>query len=99
MIMSSSSGSSSSSGNSSSSSSSGDSFPQMIGAAISGTPSALGRHQHLMSIYSTSNLSDNAVLERHHQFLRNDEDDAQSNTKEDWGLRMARKYYSKLFKE
>ena len=83
-----------------SSSSRHNTFPEMIGAAISGAPSALGQHQHLMSIYSSSSsLSDNAVLEKYHQFLRNDEDDAQSNNKDDWGLRMARKYYSKLFKE
>ena len=90
----------SSSSSSSSSSNRYSTFHDMIGAAISGTPSALGQHQHLMSIYSSSSsLSDTAVLERHHQFLRNDEDDAKSNNKDDWGLRMARKYYSKLFKE
>jgi hypothetical protein len=78
---------------------------------ISGTASALDRHHQLMKIYndgvatissstgSTIVLSDRLVLERHHQFVRDDDADLKNCRAEDWGLRMARKYYDRLFKE
>jgi hypothetical protein len=41
--------------------------------------------------------SDHAVLERNHQFVRDDaEDEANASN---WEVRMARRYYDKLYKE
>jgi hypothetical protein len=69
------------------------------GASVSGSASALERHQLLMSIYSSAGQSDKAVLASNHQFVRDDNDDSQNHGKDEWGIRMARKYYAKLFKE
>ena len=41
--------------------------------------------------------SDRKTLEERHQFVRDDDDD-EANAG-DWGVRMARKYWNKLFKE
>ena len=71
------------------------------------------RHNQLIHIYrehnnSSSNgnsssrnsllsESDRKTLEERHQFVRDDDDD-EANAG-DWGIRMARKYWNKLFKE
>lgn len=68
-------------------------------AFVSGSASAIERHQQLMSIYSSAGQSDKAVLESNHQFVRDDADDSKNHGKDEWGIRMARKYYAKLFKE
>jgi Folate-sensitive fragile site protein Fra10Ac1 len=68
-------------------------------ASVSGSASALERHQQLMSIYSSAGQSDKAVLASNHQFVRDDTDDSKNHGKDEWGIRMARKYYAKLFKE
>ena len=68
-------------------------------ASVSGTAAAISRHQNLMAIYSASGKSDRAVLESNHQFIRDDTEDSLHNGNDDWGMRMARKYYAKLFKE
>lgn len=67
--------------------------------SVSGTAAAITRHQNLMAIYSTSGKSDRAVLESNHQFIRDDTEDSLHNGSDNWGMRMARKYYAKLFKE
>lgn len=69
------------------------------------------RHNQLIHIYrehtnnssSTSNrttvfsASDRKTLEEQHEFVRDDDDD-EANAG-DWGVRMARKYWNKMFKE
>lgn len=40
---------------------------------------------------------DERILDQFHQFIRDDEDDEEKQT--DWRVRMARRYYDKLFKE
>mmetsp|Transcript_14080 Transcript_14080/g.21052 ORF Transcript_14080/g.21052 Transcript_14080/m.21052 type:complete len:247 (-) Transcript_14080:283-1023(-) len=60
-------------------------------------------HTRLVDIgkrqYTDDLLSDDIVaLRQHHQFVRNDEDDSTLLSKS-WEIRMARKYYNRLFKE
>ena len=81
-------------------------------ASSSSSSSALReRHNQLIHSYrehttnSSSNnskttvfsASDRKTLEEQHQFVRDDDDD-EANAG-DWGVRMARKYWNKLFKE
>lgn len=80
------------------SSSSGSSSTR-AGVSTSGSESAMERHRHLMSLYTSSGKTDKDVLASNHQFVRDDGDDSQNHGKDDWGIRMARKYYAKLFKE
>jgi protein FRA10AC1 len=70
----------------------------------SGTPS---RHEHdtMMKDYKDWTSSkktlvtpEEAILKEHHQFLRDDDDDAVKG-ETDWKVRMAVRYYQKLFKE
>lgn len=67
--------------------------------STSGSASALERHQQIMLIYSTAGQSDKDVLESNHQFVRDDTEDSNNHGRDDWGIRMARKYYAKLYKE
>ena len=74
----------------------------MTSAASSST---LARHNHLVNVYKSykagdSDLTtfDKAILRQHHQFIRDDEEDGRQMTCH-WEVRMARKYYNKLFKE
>ena len=69
------------------------------GVTTSGSESAMERHRQMMSLYTSSGQTDKDVLESNHQFVRDDGDDSQNHGKDDWGIRMARKYYAKLFKE
>jgi hypothetical protein len=67
-----------------------------------GRISLLG-HNTLMSIYQTSgsaHLTENdlQVLQEYHEFVRDDSKDSKL-LNEKWQVRMARKYYNKLFKE
>ena len=65
----------------------------------------LYRHQQLMQVYqraakrasSTTNGSDLAALQRHFQFLR--DEDADNKRLGDWEMRMSVRYYRKLFRE
>eukprot|EP00878_Enallax_costatus_P007838 GHUV01008203.1.p1 GENE.GHUV01008203.1~~GHUV01008203.1.p1 ORF type:complete len:330 (+),score=111.93 GHUV01008203.1:203-1192(+) len=43
-------------------------------------------------------VTDEDVLRQHHRFLRTAADDAQDNPA-DWGVRLAKRYYARLFKE
>jgi Folate-sensitive fragile site protein Fra10Ac1 len=70
-----------------------------VGASSSGSESAMERHRQLMALYTSSGQSDKDVLASNHQFVRDDADDSQNHGKDDWGIRMARKYYAKLYKE
>ena len=70
-----------------------------VGASTSGSKSAMERHRQLMAMYTSAGQSDKDVLASNHQFVRDDGDDSESHGKDDWGIRMARKYYAKLYKE
>ena len=70
------------------------------------------RHDELMGLYASSNRdydpqlqssdkltqSDLELLTKYHEFIRDDEKDSNLG-RQDWGIRMARRYYDKLFKE
>ena len=43
-------------------------------------------------------VTDEDVLRQHHRFLRTAADDAQDSSA-DWGVRLAKRYYARLFKE
>ena len=65
----------------------------------SGSEAAMKRHKQLMSLYTAAGKTDKDMLASNHQFVRDDGEDSQNHGKDDWGVRMARKYYAKLFKE
>ena len=81
------------------SSSSSSTSSSKAGVSTSGSESAMERHRQLMTLYTSSVRTDKDVLASNHQFVRDDGDDSQNYGKDDWGIRMARKYYAKLFKE
>lgn len=61
------------------------------------------RHSDLMKIYNSNKQeslieNDIATLRQYHQFIRDDEQDSK-NINSKWEIRMARKYYNKLYKE
>jgi protein FRA10AC1 len=55
------------------------------------------RKPSLLLVSATLDSEERAVLRRSHQFVRDDDED--ERRKADWEVRMARKYYDKLFKE
>ena len=58
------------------------------------------KHQNLMTLYQGNELTPNerSILIRNHRFIRDDEDDNKM-WKEKWEVRMAKRYYDKLYKE
>ena len=56
----------------------------------------IGEHTKLVNLRNMS--SDANILREQHQFIRDDDED-RANFDGSWELRMARKYYDKLFKE
>ena len=62
------------------------------------------QHKNIMDVYSAGkstnefSLSDRSGLIKNHRFIRDDQFD-KNNWDKSWQLRMARRYYDKLFKE
>lgn len=65
------------------------------------TPPVAGSQQDPDAVAAAalaSTVTDEDVLRQHHRFLRTAADDAQDNPA-DWGVRLAKRYYARLFKE